>query len=475
MAVQDWYVQFTLRFVISITKKKTIMSKTNSTEILSTTPVFPSSVYDNLPPFIKQMTDQFSDPREKDVVLISILVVLSGCFNKIEGVYSKDWVFANLYAFIVAPPASGKGVMKYAQILGKMIQELFLKANDEAKRKFDAEVSIWKNEVKKDAGTAGIPPKKPKYPLLFIPGNTSSTAIYKRLFENDGIGIICETEADTLSGAISQDWGSFSDLMRKGFHHEPLSISRSGDDLLLYIERPRPSVLLTGTPDQVPRLIGSVHDGLCSRFLFYCYSRDLKWIDPTPCNNCPDLGAYFEGQSETVASIDKLLASGSFSFKLTEEQFKELSENFRKKLHSIKLFEGSEAGSAVIRLGIIAFRIAMILTVISQKDNLKNGRELICSDTDLKTSLSITDVCFQHAMVMYSLLPKHSKNDLKSQLRQFYLLLPVGEKFARKNANETGIGIGISERTVGNYLEKLVEKGFLTNPEYGSYLKNEGE
>ncbi len=438
---------------------------------MSTTPIFPESVYDNLPPFLKQITDQFLDPREKDVALTSSLIILSGCLNKIEGVYATDWVHPNLYGFVVAPPASGKGVMKYPQQLGMTIHKELLKRNDEARAKYETENRIWKKQQKKGEKTSDPAPQKPKYPILFIPGNTSSTSIYKRLNENNGIGIICESEADTLSGAIKQDWGNFSDLLRKAFHHEPLSISRSGEDLYVFVERPQLTVLLTGTPDQVPRLIGSVQDGLCSRFLFYCYSRDLQWIDPTPCKECTDLGEYFEKLSKTVASIEKQFSDSSYSFKLTDEQFSVLSENFIKKIQTIKLFEGNEAGSAVIRLGIIAFRIAMILTVLSQNDSLNEIKDLVCSEKDFQTTMTLIDVYFEHSMLMYSLLPNQSTAVINPKLRQFYALLPPKDKFARKKANEIGAGIGIKERTVGNYLTKLTEDKYLINPEYGIYEK----
>jgi hypothetical protein len=122
---------------------------------------------------------------------------------------------------------------------------------------------------------------------------------------------------------------------------------------------------------------------------------------------------------------------------------------------------------------VIAFRIAMILTVLRKKDELSGTTNLECSDEDFQSAMALADVYFEHSMVMYSLLPKQSKADLPPKIRQFYTNLPVNEKFPRMKANEIGMIIGISERTVGNYLEKLVEKGFLEIPEYGHYFKKE--
>ena len=44
-----------------------------------------------------------------------------------------------------------------------------------------------------------------------------------------------------------------------------------------------------------------------------------------------------------------------------------------------------------------------------------------------------------------------------------------------KKQSDFGDSIGISEKTVGNYIGKLTDMGYLTSPEYGNYQKKEGE
>ena len=45
----------------------------------------------------------------------------------IKGYYDGDDIFANLYALIIAPAASGKGVMNFSRILIEPIHEKILK------------------------------------------------------------------------------------------------------------------------------------------------------------------------------------------------------------------------------------------------------------------------------------------------------------------------------------------------------------
>jgi hypothetical protein len=182
---------------------------------------------------------------------------------------------------------------------------------------------------------------------------------------------------------------------------------------------------------------------------------------------------YFSKLGYEVARIKKQLDEDKYTFSLTDSQFKGHKEKFEKKMNAIRMFEGQNAGAAVIRLGVIAFRLAMILTVLRRKDELKKNTALECSDEDFDAVIDLIDVYFEHSMVMYSLLPRQSKAELSSKVRQFYELLPADEKFPRKKAVEVGTAIGICERTVGNYLDKLTEKSLIINPEYGIYMKNE--
>jgi len=81
--------------------------------------------------------------------------------------------------------------------------------------------------------------------MLYIPANNSKSGIYQLLEENDDKGIMFESEGDTLADAIKQDYGSFSDTLRKAFHHENLDLFRRGNEELIEINKPELSVVLS--------------------------------------------------------------------------------------------------------------------------------------------------------------------------------------------------------------------------------------
>ena len=76
------------------------------------------------------------------------------------------------------------------------------------KAKYDA---LGKERAKAEIPT--LPPNK----MFLISGNNTGTGILQNLMDSDGIGLICESEADTISSAIGSDYGHWSDTLRKAF------------------------------------------------------------------------------------------------------------------------------------------------------------------------------------------------------------------------------------------------------------------
>ena len=79
--------------------------------------MIPEYIYEALPETLRDACNVFSG-RKRDVFLTSALSVISGGLHNVYGLYDKEKVFPNLYSFVVAPPASGKGSMKFAKQLG---------------------------------------------------------------------------------------------------------------------------------------------------------------------------------------------------------------------------------------------------------------------------------------------------------------------------------------------------------------------
>lgn len=107
-------------------------------------------------------------------------------------------------------------------------------------------------------------PEQPQLKMLLIAGDNTGTGIQENLMDSGGVGLICETEADTVSTAIGGDHGHWSDLLRKCFDHDRLAYNRRTNHEYRECNVTFLCVLLSGTPAQIKPLIPSAETD-CSR------------------------------------------------------------------------------------------------------------------------------------------------------------------------------------------------------------------
>ena len=113
--------------------------------------------------------------------------------------------------------------------------------------------------------------------MFLISGNNTGTGILQNLMDSDGIGLICESEADTISSAIGSDYGHWSDTLRKAFDHDRVAYNRRTDREYREVKKTYLSVLISGTPSQVKSLIPTAENGLFSRQIFYYMPSIRQW------------------------------------------------------------------------------------------------------------------------------------------------------------------------------------------------------
>lgn len=76
-----------------------------------------------------------------------------------------------------------------------------------------------------------VPPTPPRQQICLIPGNSSATAVVIQLEDNEGTGLVAESEALTVAQTFGQEWGTWADVILKSFHHEAISIKRVKDGI----------------------------------------------------------------------------------------------------------------------------------------------------------------------------------------------------------------------------------------------------
>lgn len=420
------------------------------------TPVIPSKVYEHLPNFLKKVVGVYDVERERDIALTSVLSLLSGCFNNVTGIYDRCEYHPNLFCFIIAPPASGKGVMNYSLQLIHGIHDL-----------------ITDTYKKMEAISTDLPHSQR---CLLIPADTSAAALKKLIVMNDEKGIICETEADTLSATLQQDWGGYSDLLRKSFHHEPVTFARmSKDQPISYeeIKHPKLSICLSGTPSQVPALLKSTEDGLFSRFMFYSFSNDgvPEFKDVFAKQGVINLSQYFDGLSHlTIEYYNRVNAYGPIAFHLNKHQEDHFLKVFKKRSEKLYNNFGEKTQSTVNRLGLVTFRLAMLLSILRQLDNDSLSSQIECEDVDFESSIQLSEVYLDHALDVYHALDIPSR--INPNAERLFTLMP--KEFTFSQAVAIGQSASMADRSIANYLKALLQAQYLTKDiVHGKYQKRE--
>lgn len=425
--------------------------------------LLPETIYENLPSFFKAITAPF-ESREKDIVLLSSLGVISTCLPKVFGIYANSKLATNLFVLVIAPPASGKGSLNKSRKLIEKIHETL-------KRNSLLQKNICEEEKKnsKDKFTPC-----PELDIKLLPGNVSSSKIYKHLQISENGLLIFEAEADSLSQMFKQDWGNFSDVLRKAFHHENISISRDTDDKFFEVNYPQLSMVIAGTPNQVKPLIQSKENGLFSRFLFYYFNEPSYWKDVSPNGHIVNTDELFTNSGEELFKFyyKLLMLDNEIEVKLTNQQW----EKFNASMSTITESAIDENLSQIIpiikRQGVIFFRIAIILTMIRNINNSTIENIIYCDDLDFETSLELIKQTIDHSLRVSVLLTEKVSPKEQLNARELILLSHLQDSFTRNDALTVATNFNIPERTLGHILKKMVGLKIIQRISNGNYQKN---
>lgn len=424
-------------------------------------PTFCDKVTGALPVIFKDISSLGKTLTEKDMLLLASITILSGAFPEVYAIYDSSKVYANLFTFLVANAASGKGRTTSCLKLVSLIEQEVREANKQEMDDYQQELADIRAMGKK---ASGMPlPKEPPYRSLMIPANCSSTAIYQALHDNHDQGITFETEADSLANTLKSDYGNFSDGLRKGFHHEDITYRRRKENEHVEIHNPKWTVYLTGTPGQVPNLIPSAENGLFSRFLFMKVDIPAKWHNVFS-KSTRTIDEEMEAIGKRVYDIHLILKKkqGGIEFKLTEEQEDKFNDFFNKLVEEYKDMLGRDFVANIYRMGLSAYRIAMILSITRLEGATCLPDCIICKDEDLECALIIADTLMQHAARIFStLLPNKEGDDvmgikLSPKSEKLFAALPAN--FNRQMVLAAAQKLGIAKRTAEKYVGEYVSR-----------------
>jgi hypothetical protein len=420
-----------------------------------------------LPQLLRAGVEQFKAENQQALFLYSVLTVCSGLLTKVKGVYDQKTIYPNLFLLVVAPPASGKSTMMFSEtVLSEIHEKVY---SDSIKVKADHEKKV---KAAKQTGE-DIEQSKPPFNVVLIPANTSGSKIISHLADNDKSNtpsVIIESEIDTLVNALRNDWGNFSDTLRKGFHNESVRQSRKIEDSYIEVKTPKLAVALSGTMNQVKKLIPTTEDGLYSRFLVYLLKGDQQWRDVSPCHRCINLNDFFIDQAKEYLAFWEYISPRSISLTFTKEQWDKINEVFGNFHKEETEYEESDRVGLVVRHGVMLYKLCMVLTAFRIYEEKNELDRVVCKQEDFETAMNLIARSLAASIELFTQLPLGGRK-IHDRKDEFFKKLP--DEFETKGAIRilaTGDGAP-KKRTIELWLEKWVQEGQLIKPEIGKYKK----
>lgn len=297
-----------------------------------------------------------NNPLYKEYLLLASCMSFGQLFDNITFDYGSELdQHLQMNLIIVAKSGSGKGKLS-------IVRKLLEKVHDRISAGSRIEKEEWLRKRAEGDDTTPPPPNK----SLFLPGNTTDAALLNILAENDGRGIMLESELDTINTAMKSKYGGFSATIRNAFNGERLSINRRTDNTLVEIKDPHFSLIASGTYDQVRTFFdGQIQNGLFSRFCFYPIETPREWISPFNTNAS---SALISSLQERLERLFLSFLTTKATVEITHDQKMEMDSFMKEIFDEYKEFTDKDSDSCIFRMGLIFFRIATVISLLDYED-----------------------------------------------------------------------------------------------------------
>jgi hypothetical protein len=455
------------RQTISNFRSRMSDNRMSDIENLQTLPTFPEWIFEKLPKILRDVTEKANSADDADLLLLGSVIVLSACLPNVFGIYAGREVFPNLFLFISAQASAGKGRLSLCR---KLVEPIHRSLRQLAKAEYEQyQTDLQQYNADKQSSER---PKEPPMRMLFIPANNSATGLFQLLKENEEKGLMFETEGDTLAMTFKSEHGNYSDGFRKAFHHETISYNRRRDREYVELKKPRLSALLSGTPKQITALIPNAENGLFSRFIFYHMNIRPEWKDVFAGSSDQTLDEQFEKFGDDFFALYEHLKSHkeALKFTFTAGQQKRFNDYFEQiQLQYLELC-GSDYIGTVRRLGLITFRIGMVLTALRIMETGVVENPMVCLDIDFETALEMIKILVKHAAFVFQLMPveQMQKNHVNAKV-QFLEALP--DAFDRQTYLRIAETFNIPAKTAEKQIGRFISSGLLRRQKQNLYEK----
>lgn len=443
-------------------------------------PHFDKAFLKHLPGILADTIRDTVDDTEHDIMLIGALTAISTAMPYVTGMMMGDIYYAPFYTLLIGPSGSGKGcINRIYKLIEPWHQRVYDNSQREVKEylKKKEECELYRaqqrsSRAKNPVGPAPEEPQPVMQKQLHLCGYISMARMLELLDVNSPYAsLLFETELESVSNTMSQDFGNYGAVLNEAFHHEHVGgLTKNCGSTL--VARPQIGLLGTGTPDMFLQLVPSTANGFYSRLLIYRILGKAKYHPLTAADSKSENATYFSNIGLRVLDAAVFLESSPTFVSFTDRQRKKLNRFFEREYYNVRVFGNEDIASVVLRHRLIIFRICMVLTALRKAEAKLNQRRMEVSDTDFEIAFHLGSHCLRHSMLVSTTM-KHSESEkhFKLPTAQIELFAALPNEFTTKQAEQEGNVRGISRSTVYRMLKLTKKYGFLTSSSAGYYEK----
>ena len=297
--------------------------------------------------------------------------------------------------------------------------------------------------------------------------------MYAHLRDNGALGaVINVTEINTLVSLMGQDYGKLDDVLCAAAHHEDISSSFKVDGAPIFVSKPRLGMCITGTPDQLVMLIVTLENGLYSRFAFLTAPSEWEWRSAAPIEGEMEYRLYYLDLGKEVLEMHNTLIDSPTEVTFKPAQWEEHTMRFTELLKGVAVEGEDSPGAIVKRHGLLAMRLASIFTTLRKQEDHWYAKEVICTDEDFHTAMSMVEVLIEHSLLLASSLPgvKLKSRPLQKFHRVHSVLDRLRNPFTYSEFIKEAMDEQVSESTAKRWLKRALAGDFVEN-QPGGYRK----
>lgn len=385
----------------------------------------PKEFYHRLPKLLQWLPDEHKEyPHLRDAVLMGQLTVLSVVTPYCVVIEDKKERSCTLYLCVVGNPSAGKSAITATKdslmLIDKMLrEEKEQKMKDYAHRKNAYDIvkrDVEKNKKKLPLEELAMElakieePKAPFTPQIMMPQRTTEARFLQEMAQNQGLPLLMLlSEVKILLNSNGREHGNYFDELLEIYDGTHIDKRLKTNNEEIYVERPSLAVLLTGVPNQLPKLFNGFDSGMESRFNNMILHQETKYRPEDEVLTEQHQAIIDELQHVTKELYTMLTANADdehpYQLVMTDEMKQQMDEYFFTKGNLVEAkYKNPNVVSIVRRRRLDFKRLLFIITLYRLYDIHREwskalaSKEIVPTMEDVDLALYLANYLIDHSL-----------------------------------------------------------------------------